>query len=138
LLNEVTIFLRFLFCGRDNGLGTFGGRPANAQVSSDVVAGIARVGPLTFRHCGRMTEVRTASLALPSLAALQRLDGPFQRNDLARQKIFAGEILVSLAAGGLEEVDNGNRNFCPAELPASFQAALSGNEPTLGRNDSRM
>jgi hypothetical protein len=85
-----------------------------------------------------MTEVRPASLALPSLTALQGLDGPFQRNDLARQQIFADKVLVGLTSGGLKEVDNGNRNFRPAELPASFQAALSGNEPALGRNDNRM
>ena len=51
-----------------------------------------------------MTEVRSAALALPGLAALQRLDGPLQCNDLARQESFADEVLVGLASCSLERM----------------------------------
>jgi hypothetical protein len=49
-----------------------------------------------------MTEGRPLALAITGQAALQRLDGPLQRNDLARQEIFADEVLVGLASCGLE------------------------------------
>src|ERR1035441_4027213 len=128
LLHQIAILVRFLFRCLNDRLGPFDGRPADAKVASDVVAGVARVGPLTFRHCSGMTEVRPGALSLPRLAALQRLDGPLQRNDLARQEIFADEVLVGLTSSGLEQVHNRHRYLGPAKLPASFHAALTSDQ----------
>src|ERR1017187_5514710 len=68
LLHQVAVLFRFLFSRLNNRLGAFNGGPADAQVSGDVVAGVTGVDPLTFRHCGGMTEVRPAALALAGRA----------------------------------------------------------------------
>ena len=46
-------------------------------------AGGTGIGPLTFGHNGRMTEVRPSTLPLPSLAPLQRFYGAFEGDDFA-------------------------------------------------------
>jgi hypothetical protein len=134
----VAVLFRFLLSCVDNRLGAFDGRPADAQVPGDVVAGVTGVGPLTFRHCGGMTEVRPAALAFTGQAAFQGLDGTLQRNDFAGEQVFADEVFVGLAAGGLEKVNSSHRNLGPTELPASLQAALPRDQPARGRHHNRM
>src|ERR1035437_1803660 len=50
----------------DHGLGPFDGRWPDTEVPGDLVAGV----PLSFRHCGGVTEVRPGSLALPRAGAM--------------------------------------------------------------------
>ena len=45
---------------------------------------------------------------------------------------------MRLAARGLKQVDDGNRNFRPAELPAGFQSALPRDQSARGRYHDRM
>jgi hypothetical protein len=45
----------------DHGLNLFDGRSPDTRAPGDFVAGM----PLSFRHCGGMTEVRLGSLVLP-------------------------------------------------------------------------
>ncbi len=134
LLDEIAVFFWVLLGRLDYSLGPVDGRSANAEVAGDLVAG----GPLTFGHCGRMTEVRPDALPLAGLAALQWLDGAFQRDDLAGQQILADEVLVRLAAGGLKEIHDSHRNLGPAERPAGLQPPLSGNQPTFEGDDNRV
>ena len=79
-------------------------------------------------------------MALPfaRFAALQRLDGPFQSNDLAGQQIFADKVFVCLPSGGLEEIHHCHGSLGPSQLPARFQPALTGYQAAFGRNYNRM
>ena len=65
------------------------------------------------------------TLALAGLAALQRFDGALERHDFAGQQILAHEVLVRLAAGGLIQIDDGHRNFGPAQAAGKLQAAAA-------------
>ena len=85
-----------------------------------------------------MTEVRPAALALAGRAPLYGLDGPLQRDDFAGEQVFADEVFVGLAAGGLEQIHYGHRNLGPTQLPAGLQTALSGDQPARGRHHNRM
>src|ERR1017187_9594417 len=119
LLHQVVVLFRFLFSRLNHRLGAFNGGPADTQVPGDVVAGVTGVGPLTFRRCGGMTEVRPAAFALAGRAPLCGLDGPLQRNDFAGQQILADEVFVGLAAGGLEQIHYGHRNRPPVPIGGS-------------------
>jgi hypothetical protein len=81
-----------------------------------------------------MTEVRPAALALTSQAAFEWINCPLQRNYLTRQEIFTDEVLMGLAARGLEQIDYRDRNLGPTKQPAGPQPPLPGNQPACGRN----
>jgi hypothetical protein len=70
LFDQVAVFFGLLLCGLNNGFCPFDGRSPNTEVSGDVISRVSWGGPLRFRHCGGMTEVRTVSLAIASLPAL--------------------------------------------------------------------
>jgi hypothetical protein len=131
------IFIGLFFRSCNDGLGAVDGRPPDTQVARDFVAGLAWGGPLSFRHSGGMTD---GSMTLPfaGVPPLQRLNGPFECDDFARQEIFADKILVSFTACRLKQIHDGHRNLSPAERPAGLEPPLSGNQPTLLGYDNRM
>src|ERR1017187_1210887 len=125
------ILLRIFFRCLNHRFGAVNSRLANSQVAGDLVAG----GPLTFGHSGWKTEVRPAALPFASCPPLQWFDSPFQGHDFAGQQILADEVLMSLTPGCLIQINYCDRHLVPPEQTAGFQAALSGNEAPLGRND---
>jgi hypothetical protein len=85
-----------------------------------------------------MTEVLLVPLPLPRFATFEWLNRPLKRNDLAWKQVLADEVLVSLAAGGLVEIDNRHGNFAPPEHPASFEPPLPGDQTAFWCHHHRM
>ena len=127
LTYKVAIFLRIFFGSLDYGLGSFDGGSPNSEVAGDLVAGV----PLTFRHCGGMTEVRPRALPVPGSPALDRAYGALDGYDFAWQQIFANEILMRFPPGGLTEIDDTHGNFGPSKQTAGCEPPLSGNQPAF-------
>jgi len=45
---------------------------------------------------------------------------------------------MSLATGGLIQINDGDGNVAPAQKPTSFETPLTGNQTPFGRDDYRM
>jgi hypothetical protein len=84
---------------------------------------LSRASPW-FCLIDEMTEIAPEALATTRLAALDRLNGPFERYDFAGQQVFSNEILVGFPACRLQEIHDGYRDFHPSERTAGLKPPL--------------
>jgi hypothetical protein len=101
----VTELLRLFLGSLNHGLHPLNGRPARAGIAGNLVAGVPGIR-LDIRRGG---EVHPCPLPGTGVSAFGRLDGTFERDDLAREQILADEVFCA---------DAENRQ-CRSKIPES-------------------